>query len=120
MKHRRAKFEAVEAHLGKRILGGVLGGEADHDRARHQSKHQPLAERKALHLLLVEVGVGAVHDELGEELVLHLVHGRAARVAHFLPGSEVLEVVVVARERRDLSSHGVFHLSGRAGAAGPR
>ena len=105
MEDRRAEANAVETELGERVLGRVLRGQPDHDRTGDQAEDEALPEGRALHPVLVEVRVGGVEDELGEELVLDLAHRRAARVAELRADDEVLEVVVAAGERCGVRRH---------------
>src|SRR5205807_6418826 len=46
------------------------------------------------HEVLVEVTLGGVHEQVGQQHVVHLGDRLAARVAHQVAGHEVLEVVV--------------------------
>src|SRR5207253_8229373 len=91
VEHRSAEAELVEAQLRDRVLRGVLRRKADHDRGGDEAEDDPLPEGRAAHLVLVVVGVGGVHHELREKLVLDLADRRAARVAHLLADLEVLE-----------------------------
>jgi hypothetical protein len=88
---RRTEAELVEAELGERVLGRVLGREPDHDRAGDEAEDDALAERRLARVVLVVVRVGRVHHELRHELVLDLADRRATRVRHALADGEVLE-----------------------------
>ena len=57
------------------------------------------------HPMFVVVAVGGVEDELGQHLVFHFADRGAARVAQLRADLEILEVVVLAGQRRGNGAH---------------
>src|SRR3954454_17428586 len=76
--YRRPEAKVIDADLRQRVLGRVLTGQSDSDRRSDQAEDDPTgAERTALQIVLVPMGLGGVHHLLGDEIVLDLVDGRA-------------------------------------------
>src|SRR5882757_3949221 len=98
---RRLQADLVQPQLHQRVLGRVLGGEADAHRDGDAAEAQPLAPRARLHQVLVEVALGGVHGDVGDPHLLERLDGLAAGVLQHLADGEVLEVVVLSGEGRD-------------------
>jgi len=104
--HGLSEAHVVEPKLGQGVLGGVLAREPDGHRPGDEAEHQPaVAEGGTGRNRLVPVGLRGVHHLFGDEVVLDLVDGGAASVAHAPADLEVLEVVAVAGQV-NVSGHG--------------
>src|SRR5580704_6683158 len=99
---RRLQPDLVQPELHQRVLGGVLGGEADAHRDGDAAEAQPLAPRARLHQVLVEVALGGIHGDVGDPHLLERLDGLAAGVLQHLADLEVFEVVMLSGEGRDL------------------
>src|SRR3546814_18645 len=103
---RNLETKLVERDIHQGIFRCVLTRETDHDRSRHPAVRNPPAELGSSCVMRVEVPLGGVHRQMSQDYCLVFTDRLATRMTHLLPGSEVLEVVVGAREMLECHAAG--------------
>ena len=91
----------VEVRQLEARLRVVPMNDAQLAQALNAAERQALPEAVGLHGMLVEMRLRGIHDQIGEDHVLDRLDGLAAGVAHHGARCEILEIIVLASERRE-------------------
>ncbi len=96
MQHRRSKSNLVQRELGERLLARIFHRETDYQRGGDAAEGDAMADRIGRHQVLVEMALRRVHHQVGDQYVVDLADGLAARVLVNVAEVEVLEIIVAA------------------------
>src|ERR1700730_1675247 len=99
------KTDVIESQLLQCILDAILRSETENHGAVDAAIRQGRAPGRGLHFMLVEVSLGGIHHEVGDEHVLEQCDGFAAAMLVDSPDREILEIVVMAGQLRRLRDH---------------
>src|SRR5882724_4842671 len=99
------KADVVEPQLLQCILDAILRSKTENQGEVDAAIRQGRAPGRGLHLVLVEVSLGGIHHQVGDEDVLEPVDGFTAAMFVHSADREILEIVVMARQLRKFGSH---------------